>query len=108
MTRHAFLMLCLLVTSIVAATTVHAQELSGASVLECSGMLHSDGDPDQSQGNADQATPHHHGSCHGGTFLLVKAAPPMGARLAGCAHPMADFAVLPGWSRGPDLHPPIT
>lgn len=59
------LLLIIVASSLVVTVTVHAQELPGALTIECSGAVHSDGDADQSQGDADRGVPHHHSSCHG-------------------------------------------
>jgi len=59
------LFLMLIASSLVMSATVHARELPGPVMIECSGTVHEDGDADQSQGDADKAIPHHHGTCHG-------------------------------------------
>jgi hypothetical protein len=55
----------MIASSLVMTATVHAGEIPGPITLECSGTVHSDGDADQSQGDADTAMPHHHATCHG-------------------------------------------
>lgn len=65
MLRRSFLLFCLLVSSLIATTIVHAQETSYALGTECTEVLHQEGDADQSSGDADRAVPHHHGGCHG-------------------------------------------
>lgn len=107
MLRHGLLFLCLLVTSLVTATTIHAREWPGVSSIECSGTLHSDGDADQSPGDADQAAPHHHGSCHGASFVPARFVQPMDLLATGNGHGPASSAALGRWTRGPDLRPPI-
>lgn len=59
------LLLVMIASSLVMTATVHAREVPGPVTIECSGTVHSDGDADQSQGDADKAMPHHHGTCHG-------------------------------------------
>lgn len=59
------LLLIMIASSLVMTATVHAREIPGSVTIECSGTVHSDGDADQSQGDADKAMPHHHGTCHG-------------------------------------------
>lgn len=59
------LLLIVIASSLVMTATVHASEIPGPVTIECTGIVHSDGDADQSQGDGDQAMPHHHGTCHG-------------------------------------------
>lgn len=61
-------LLMMIASSMVLTATVHAQELPGAPTIECSGTVHTEGDADQSQGDPDQAAPHHHGTCHGSSL----------------------------------------
>ncbi len=63
--RFWSLLLVMIASSLVMAATVHAREIPGPLTIECSGTVHSDGDGDQSQGDANKAMPHHHGTCHG-------------------------------------------
>lgn len=102
------MILCLVVTALTASAAIHSRELSGPPGVECSGYVHSDGDRDETQGDQDQAVPHHHGGCHGAISLL----PAKGASLAVFDHssergPVAPTAALAAWSPGPDLRPPI-
>lgn len=91
--RHAMLrrfwslLLVMIASSMVMAATVHAREIPGPATIECSGAVHSEGDADQSQGDADKAMPHHHGTCHGQTLNV----------------PATD--VLPSMTRGDSLRP---
>lgn len=62
------LLLVMIASSLVMTATVHAREIPGPVTIECSGTVHSDGDADQSQGDADKAVPHHHATCHGQTL----------------------------------------
>lgn len=59
------LLLVMIASSLVMTATVHAREIPGQVTIECTGTVHTDGDADQSQGDADKAMPHHHGTCHG-------------------------------------------
>ncbi len=108
MLRRGVLLLCLLMSSLVAAATVHAQESPNAPTIECSGVVHSEGDADQSTGDRDSLMPHHHGSCHGGAAFLPAVAD--GSGVADMLDQPARFAaspVLARWQTGPDLRPPI-
>jgi hypothetical protein len=80
-------MLVMIASSLVMTATVHAREITGPVTIECSGTVHSDGDADQSQGDADKAVPHHHATCHGQSLNL----------------PASD--ALPLMARANDLHP---
>jgi hypothetical protein len=108
MLRHGFLILFLVLTSLTTAATVHAREFQGSANVECSGYVHSQDDADQTPGDGDKATPHHHSSCHGGpafipaknnalTLLIALTAP----------FPIPADSMLDRWSSGPDLRPPI-
>lgn len=78
------LLLMMIVSSLVMTTVVHAREIPGSVTIECSGTVHSDGDADQSRGDADQAMPHHHGTCHGQSLdVAVSGAPASLARADG-------------------------
>ncbi|MEH3040378.1 MAG: hypothetical protein PGN21_09990 [Sphingomonas paucimobilis] len=68
MSRILRLFLVLIASSLVMTATIHAREIPGPVTLECSGAVHSEGDADQSQGDADKAIPHHHGTCHGSSL----------------------------------------
>lgn len=108
MLRRSLLLFCLLMTSLIASTTVHASELSVAATLECSGEIHSEGDADQSPGDSDRGMPHHHGSCHG-HGLSAPVSGPSHALTDGTSDkfyfPAAD--ALARRSVGPALRPPI-
>ncbi|OYX96368.1 MAG: hypothetical protein B7X90_11795 [Novosphingobium sp. 17-62-19] len=113
MVRWGFLMLCIIVTSLTAAAAVHANEFPNATTisattLECSGYVHSEGDRDQSQGDADKAVPHHHGGCHGAASLISpRAHVPVLLDLRTEPTGYVDSTALGRWSPGPDLRPPI-
>ncbi len=62
------LFLILIASSLVVTAAIHAREIPGPVTIECSGTVHSEGDADQSQGDMDQAIPHHHGTCHGSSL----------------------------------------
>lgn len=64
------LLLVILLSSLVMATTVHARELSGPATVECPGTVHDDGDTGDTDG---KAALHHHGNCHAGTFSVPRS-----------------------------------
>lgn len=107
MLRHGIFMLCLLVTSLITAATVHASEVQTAPALECSGFVHSEGDADQSRGDADNALPHHHGGCNGAAFIPADTQD-IEAIMPAFVPPVA-LAPIAGarWMAGPGLRPPI-
>lgn len=108
MRRWSFLILCLIAASFTTSAAIHAREISGSPALECSGYVHSDGDSDQSQGDADQAAPHHHGSCHGAASLIPpKPDTPLSVDRRVEGRRAANPAALGRWTTGPDLRPPI-
>ncbi|WP_255326156.1 hypothetical protein [Sphingobium sp. EM0848] len=108
MRRLGYYLLCLLTASLLTTTVVHAREIPNGPTIECSGYVHTDSDSDQSQGDADKAMPHHHGSCHGSAAFV-----PMTASDALLPVPVdmpsrAPTAVVPKrWAIGPGLRPPI-
>ena len=108
MFRHGMLVLFMLIASLTTAATLHASEFLGATSIECSGYVHSEGDADQTPGDADKATPHHHGNCHGATALIPArdSASTLHAQLTLPSFNPTE-AVLGRWSSGPDLRPPI-
>jgi hypothetical protein len=69
------LLMGLVALSMTTTATVHARELPAAVSIECTGIVHQDGDADQSQGDADKAVPHHHGTCHGQVANVPVTAP---------------------------------
>lgn len=108
MFRHAALLIAMLLMALTNASAVHAQELAGAVGLECSGYVHSDGDADQTQGDADRAAPHHHGGCQGGVSLLpARPAQHLLVAASGARLTFAEANALGRWSPGPALRPPI-
>lgn len=108
MRRLACYLLYLLTVSLLTTTVVHAREIPGAPTIECSGYVHSDGDSDQTQGDADKAMPHHHGSCHGSSAFVPMTANdmllPIHADIPGQA---LATAAPKRWATGPGLRPPI-
>jgi hypothetical protein len=101
--RLMSLLLMLIASSLVMTATVHARELPGAAMIECSGTVHSQGDADQSQGDSDKAVPHHHGTCHSSAMQMPASdkLPPslMGSRmipLAGADQVLASGSIEPG------------
>ena len=109
MRRLGRFLLCLLSLSMLTTTLVHAQEVPNAQAptIECSGYVHSDGDADQTQGDADKAIPHHHGTCHGQALSIPQAdAIPVTFNIEG-ARPKPGFdAVRALSSVDPALRPP--
>ncbi|QGP78651.1 hypothetical protein [Sphingobium sp. CAP-1] len=102
------MLFCLVVTALTTSGTVHAREISGPPTIECSGYVHSDGDRDETQGDSDEAVPHHHGTCHGAVSLLPgKIAAPRLFDLSSEPKWVAVTSALGPWSPGPDLRPPI-
>ncbi|PNU05397.1 hypothetical protein A8V01_16575 [Novosphingobium guangzhouense] len=108
MFRRSFLLLYLLVASMMATATVHAQESSVAPVIECSGIVHADGDADQSRGDPDKGMAGHHSVCHGSAAVfrdaLFAGVFPV---MRGLSKPAPEAVVLPRWTTGPLLRPPI-
>lgn len=107
MFRNGLAILCLLVTSLLASTVVHAQEFAVTAQLECSGEIHSEQKEQSPSGDADKAVAHHHG-CHSVSSFLGGT-----AALQHCFNPVAsDFTLtettaLSSRASGPDLRPPI-
>ncbi len=101
------LFLMLIASSLVISATVHARELPGPVMIECSGTVHADGDADQSQGDADAAIPHHHGTCHGQAMQIPRGDEvPTSLGLAGLRGIAADDRELPSSTADPALRPP--
>lgn len=109
MLRRGYLLLYVLIASLLATATVHAQEFASPFVkLECAGYVHGDGDSDQSQGDADKAVPHHHTNCQNAPIVA-----PASAVRERQLRPMANSApnyvatMAHLWSDDPGLRPPI-
>ena len=97
----------LIASSLVVTATVHARELPGPMMIECSGTVHQDGDADQSQGDADKAIPHHHGTCHGQAMQVPSGGELLlGQTLAGTLGSVADDHMLASAGTDPALRPP--
>lgn len=108
MVRWALLIACMLLTSLTASTAIHARELSGAIGVDCAGYVHSQGDRDESPGDADNMVQHHHASCHGMAAVLPGKAVSTDAVMLPMARPtQLRTAALGRWISGPDLKPPI-
>lgn len=101
------LLLLMLASSLVMSATVHAREWPGSATIECSGTVHSEGDSDQSPGDADKGMPHHHGTCHGQP-LDITASDELSPMLRATA--LRPFSTLDGFGRSravdPALRPP--
>ena len=94
-------------SSLVMTATVHAREIPGSATLECSGAVHSEGDADQSPGDADQAIPHHHGTCHGPSLDVPASGALMTMTRADGPHPWpAPANAFRSWLIDPALRPP--
>lgn len=107
MFRRGLLLFWLLVSSLVATTTVHAREASFAPAMDCTGFVHQDGDADQSSGDADSNVSHHHGGCHGHHVSTVAdSASDTMARKRDLPLPRA-VAGLAREAANPVLRPPI-
>lgn len=108
MRRLGYLLLCLLTASLLTTATVHARESATAPTIECSGVVHTDGDADQSQGDSDRGMPHHHGGCHNVPgFMPATASDILFSRMPEVI-PFRPVAVgNKRWLVGPDLRPPI-
>lgn len=108
MLRRSLLLFCLLLTSLIASTVVHASEFPIAAALECSGEVHTENDADQSPGDSDRGVPHHHGSCHG-HGLSTPVSDSSNTLTSGASaklyFPASD--VFARWAVGPALRPPI-
>lgn len=101
------LFLVLIASSLVMTATVHARELPGPLMIECSGTVHEDGDADQSQGDSDKAIPHHHGTCHGQAMQMPASGDlPASRALSGLLGFVADDRVLVSAGVDPALRPP--
>lgn len=64
MLRSGFLFFCLLVSSLIATTTIHAQEIPFAAGIACAEDAHTQEKSDSPSGDADKALSHQNG-CHG-------------------------------------------
>src|SRR3546814_3206825 len=108
MLRRSMFLFCLLMTSLIASTMVHARELPTTAALECSGEMHADRDSEQSSDVSDQDVPHNYGGCAGHCLFTP---------VSGTSHDLscgvpAKFCfaasdVYARWWVGPPLRPPM-
>lgn len=102
------LFLWLLAASMLTTTAVHAQEFPTTAVVDCSGYVHSEGDSDESQGDADKGVPHHHASCHTSFAAVPQIANDLLVlRPAKLPNRLLDAPSVDRWAVGPNLRPPI-
>lgn len=108
MLRSGFLLFCLLVSSLVATATSHAQEAPYAPGIECSEGAHTQEKSDSSSSDADKGLSHQHGGCHGHHISTPAnaAASDSVIREAGLLLPY-DSAGLALGGTDPALRPPI-
>lgn len=102
------LLLWLLAASMLTTTAVHAQEFPTTALVDCSGFVHSEGDQDESQGDADKGVPHHHASCHSNFAAAPQTTSDLlVVRPAQLPTPLIDTSGAARRAVGPDLRPPI-
>lgn len=105
--RLCSLLLVMIASSLVLTATIHAREVSGQILMDCAGVVHEDGDADQSQGDADKAMPHHHSTCHGPTLDIPDTRDLYSLGEASGLHPFpAPQSALAFYRTGPALRPP--
>ena len=109
MFRKGFLIVWLLAVSLVATTTVHAQEIPGLTTLECSGAVHVEPEKGSkpAPGEPDKGTAHHHGCHSASTFLAGSADAEAVFELPSRAYSLLDVTALLRRVSGPGLRPPI-
>lgn len=109
MLKRGLILLCLMLMSLTAASTVHASEQTLAPVIDCSGQVHVEGDTDQSAPDSDQDVVHHHTGCHGhGTFDAFPAKiEALGIEPTAHLFFFPATSVRARWMAGPALRPPI-
>ncbi|MEC3912933.1 hypothetical protein U5A82_21400 [Sphingobium sp. CR2-8] len=101
------LLLVMIASSLVLTATVHAREVSGQLMVDCAGVVHEDGDADQSQGDSDKAVPHHHSTCHGPTLNIADVSDLYSVGPASGLHPFpVPQSALASYRAGPALRPP--
>lgn len=99
------LLIVLILASLTMSSTIHARELSGSTDIECSGVVHSQDDKDQSGGKTDKAL--HHG-CHSiGATLATKVTPVELVVFAPVRLTFVNVTAPVGSVTGPALRPPI-
>jgi len=107
MFRKGFFLLCLLVTSLMTATVLHAQEFAGQPQLECSGEVHAQQNGQPSSGDAEKAMTQHHG-CHSvSSFLNAAHAAQQMPMPATNIYVLPRADALVSLRVGPGLRPPI-
>lgn len=105
--RGWFLMVCLLASSLIAATTVHAREGIPGVELSCSGITHLSGEVEEPAGTADPGQPHHHGACHGHGYATPATSVAVSAAVSRSQGPVAArYARLARHTLDPALRPP--
>ncbi len=109
MFRKGFLIVWLLAVSLVATTTVHAQEIPGLTTLECSGAVHVEPEKDSkpASGEPDKGTAHHHGCHSASTFIAGSADADAVFALPSRAYSLLEVTALLRRVSGPGLRPPI-
>ena len=109
MFRKGFLIVWLLAVSLIATTTVHAQEIPGLTTLECSGAVHVEPEKDSkpASGEPDKGTAHHHGCHSASTFIAGSADAEAVFELPSRAYSLLDVTALLRRVSGPGLRPPI-
>jgi len=106
--RRSLLVLYVLVGAWFATSTVHAQEISAAPLIECTGVVHSGGDAEKAPGDMDKGIAHHHGMCHSVAAVVRDSQSNILTRvLLGSVKLGRNAVVLPRWTTGPLLRPPI-
>lgn len=108
MLRRSLLLVCLLMTSLIASTMAHAREHTVVAALECSTANHIQDDTDQSPDNSDRGVVHTHSGC----LSHENFTPATDASHGGAGGFTASFFVsaevaLARWSLDPGLRPPI-
>jgi len=105
--RAWLLLLCLVASSLVTATTLHAQERYSAAEIACGGAEHAEGTAGQGSADDDRSATHHHGTCHGHGLTApagtssISTVPIARETLSGL-----DTARLARWTIDPALEPP--
>lgn len=101
------LMMILVASSLVMATTVHARELPGKVTIDCTGTVAASADVAHAQGNNDQDVPHRHGTCHG-PVMQVPASDANAAPMQRITAPryLASAGSIPSRLVDPALRPP--
>ena len=107
MFRKGYVLFCLLVASLLMTTVVHARELPGQAVFECSGASSDEPDEHPASGETGKAAAGHHG-CHGASSFLPAGfqGSPVFYRVA-ARYPLTPVDALACASPGAVLRPPI-